>query len=608
MPELPSLHAGIALLLTLVTFGLFATARIRVELICLGLIAVLALLFHFFPLVHAGRYTGMEIAFGGFSHEALVAICCLMIIGRGLLVTGALEPAAHSLARLWRFDRSLGLLCSLLIAMALSMFVNDTPVLVLCLPLLLTIASRLGIPPSKTLMPVNCAILIGGMATTIGTSTNLLVVSIAKDLSQARIDVFAFTGIVMVAAAIALPYLWFVMPRLLPAIDATNAESRRRYEAALHVTDASRIPRRQMERWTRDLGGAQIAGILKRDGTRIAASDGLRSLAPGDTLLVLGTVDQLRSVSDALKTPLAAPDVLEYVRSTAVRERQTQRIAEIVIGSESTLIGQSVKSARLADRYGVAVLGAARAAGMPFQTRSTAVAEHLNVGDVLLVQGTPERLISLELGEGALLLEGGFDVPHGANAIWALSIAAAVVTLAATNAVPLAIAALAGTIAMVVTGCVRFETIGRALKLEVIVLVAASIALGRALVETGAADWLGSVFAFALDGLPPAATLATLMIFATVLTNFVSNAAAAAVGTPLAVSLATQLGAPVEPFVLAILFGCNLSYVTPMAYQTNLLIMSAARYRFGDFVRAGLPLALLMVTILAYLLVRRYGL
>jgi di/tricarboxylate transporter len=608
VPELPSVHAGIALLLSLITFGLFATARIRVELICLGLIAVLALLFHFFPIVDHGHYTGMEIAFGGFSHEALVAICCLMIIGRGLLVTGALEPAANSLARLWRFNRSLGLLCSLLLAMGLSMFVNDTPVLVLCLPLLLTIAARAGIPASKTLMPVNCAILMGGMATTIGTSTNLLVVSIAKDLGQPRIDVFAFTSIVLVAAAFALPYLWFVMPRLLPAIDTMTGESKRRYEAALHVTQASRIPDRALDAWAVEVGGGQITGILKGDGRRLPLRAGSAAVAVGDALLMAGSIEQLRSASDALKAPLAEPDVLAHVRTSAVREKQNPRIAEVVVGSESTLIGQTVKSARLADRYGVAVLGAAHAAGAPFQMRSTAVAGTLNVGDVLLVQGTPERLVALELGEGALLLEGGFEVPHGASALWALSIAAAVVALAASNMLPLAIAALAGTIAMVVTGCVRFETIGRALKLEVIVLIAASIALGRALVETGAADWLASVFAFGLHGLPRAAALAALMIFATVLTNFVSNAAAAAVGTPLAVSLAAQLGAPAEPFVLAILFGCNLSYVTPMAYQTNLLIMSAAGYRFSDFVRAGLPLALLMVTILAYLLVRHYGL
>ena len=132
-------------------------------------------------------------------------------------------------------------------------------------------------------------------------------------------------------------------------------------------------------------------------------------------------------------------------------------------------------------------------------------------------------------------------------------------------------------------------------------------ALGRALVETGAADWLGKLFSLGLDSAPPAVAVGALMAFATLLTNFVSNASAAAVCTPIAMSLAANLGAPAEPFVLAVLFGCNLCYATPMAYQTNLIIMTAARYEFRDFVRAGLPLALLMIVVLAVLLVKRYG-
>jgi di/tricarboxylate transporter len=161
---------------------------------------------------------------------------------------------------------------------------------------------------------------------------------------------------------------------------------------------------------------------------------------------------------------------------------------------------------------------------------------------------------------------------------------------------------------MFATRCIRFQNIGRALRLEVIVLIAASIALGRALVETGAADWLGKVMAAALVDAAPSVVLAALMGFVTVLTNFVSNSAAAAVGTPIAVSLAGQLGIAAEPLILAVLFGCNLCYVTPMAYQTNMLIMGAARYSFGDFVRAGLPLAAIMIVSLALLLVSHYGL
>jgi di/tricarboxylate transporter len=609
MPDLPSIHGAAALLLTLITFVLFAMGRLRIELICLALIAVLALGFYFFPFVQEGRFTGMQVAFGGFSHEALVAICCLMILGRGLLITGALEPATRGLTRLWRFNRPLGLLSTILACFTMSMFVNDTPVLVLTLPILLSLASRAGIPASKTLMPANCAILIGGMATTIGTSTNILVVSIAQDLGAPQIGLFDFAPIVLVAAVLALPYLWLVMPRLLPEIDRTTQAARRLYEAMLHVGERSRVTGKSIAELSALLGpGIEFGGVLHR-GVVHSATDAALRIASGDRLLVKGTPEALREASAGVRALLASQEVLDRIRANGMtRAPVEQRMAELVIGSESNLIGQSIKAARIADRYGIAVLGTARAEPMPFGAGSGPAGEGLAVGDVLLVQGSRERLVSVEIGEGALLLEGGLDLPHTAKAAVAIVIVVGVILLAALKIVPIAIAALAGTIAMLATGCVSFESIGRALRVEVIVLVAASIALGRALVETGAAQWLGALFALALEGLPPAATLATLMIFTTMLTNFVSNAAAAAVATPIAISMAGALSSTAEPFVLAVLFGCNLSYVTPMAYQTNMLIMSAAGYRFSDFVRAGLPLAILMIAVLAYLLVRTYSL
>ena len=606
MPPLPSLHAAAALILMLIVFTLFATARLRIELICLGLIAVLALGFHLFPFVQEGRFTGMDIAFGGFGHSALVSICCLMILGRGLVVTGALDPAARSLAQLWRFNTVLGMLLSLVVCGALSMFVNDTPVLVLTLPMLLGLAQRVGIPASKTMMPVNCAILIGGMGTTIGTSTNLLVVSLAQDLGLKPFGVFSFTNIALTAALVALPYLWFIMPRLLPAGTGDTAEQPRQYDSSLHIVESSRgIGQPVNALLAKQLSMIQCTGLLRANHT-IGIDDGT-VLQPYDRLLVHGTAEQLREAGEAIKAPLANPEIIAALRTPAGPNGEGQRIAEMVVGGDSTLIGLSVTEARIADKYQVAALGTSRSATTPWRHRSPDDA-HLEVGDVLLIQGTPTRLKEMEVGEGTMLLEGGIDLPHSHRSLWALAIVAGVVILASLKILPIAIAALAGTIAMLITGCVKFEGIGRALSLEVIVLIAASIALGRTLSETGAAQWLGAVFAAGLGSFPPAVVLGALMAFVTILTNFVSNAAAATVGTPLAVSLAQALSIPPEPLVLAVLFGCNLSYVTPMAYQTNLLIMGAARYRFRDFVRAGLPLALLMIVTLAWLLVKQFEL
>jgi di/tricarboxylate transporter len=594
------------MVIAVITFWLFARGRVRAEMISLVLIAILALLFEFFPIHRQGFSAGLEIAFGGFGHEALIAICCLMILGRGLVVTGALEPAARLLTQLWRYSSLLGLLFSLLLGGAISMFVNDTPVLVLTMPILLNLAARTNIPASKTLMPMNCAILIGGMATTIGTSTNLLVVSIAEDMGLRRFGVFQFADIAITAALVALPYIWLVMPRLLPAHSVRDEFATRRFTARLFVTPSSSAVDLSVEELRAKLGVDVKLLRVMRGVVRVFGGEA--RLAPGDIIHVETTSEHLREAGSALKTPLAHPAVLESVRAFARQPGDDEVVAELAVGADSNLIGQTIRSAQIADRYGVVVIGLFQPDRTFVHIPADTADGRLGIGDVLLVQGATSALRQLQISEGALVLEGAAEVARGERAPIALAIFVAVVALAALRVTPIAISALAGTIAMLATGCVKFDRLGRALSGDVIVLVAASIALGRALLETGAAQWLGGVLALGLHDAPPAASLAAMMAFSTLLTNFSSNTAAAAVSTPIAVSLAAQIGAPAEPLVLAVLFGCNLCYATPVAYQTNILIMSAGGYQFRDYVRAGLPLVLLMILTLSMLLVAKYQL
>jgi di/tricarboxylate transporter len=193
-----------------------------------------------------------------------------------------------------------------------------------------------------------------------------------------------------------------------------------------------------------------------------------------------------------------------------------------------------------------------------------------------------------------LLLDERFTQPRHRQAPLALLVMGGVVLSAALQWLPIALAALLGALLMVLSRVLRWSDVTQSLSMKVVLLVAASLALGDALAVTGATAWLGQVLAQVLEGLPPAAVAAVLMAGMGLLTNVVSNNAAAAIGTPLAVSLAAALGAPPEPFVLAVLFGCNLCYLTPMAYQTNLLVMNAGGYRFGDFMRVGTPLFVIM--------------
>lgn len=594
MNGLPSLHAGAAIGIAVAMFWAFASGRARVEIISLLTIGLIALGLYVVPLPGTAPVDGLGLAFGGFGHPALITICALMVLGRGLVVTGALDPAARALSYMWQFNSRLGLLVTLLLAFMASMIINDTPVLVLLLPILVKLARTGGMPASKTLIPVNSAILIGGMATTIGTSTNLLVVSIATDLGMPPIGVFHYTGTVLLAAVIALPYIWLIMPRLLPDNSQLAAATHRRFCATFRLSPGSSAAGQTAQ---------QLAALLPAD---IAIDTPIvGTILPGARLNLSGPPDALEDAARRLGATLAPHWLLARVRQQALETGEDLAQCEMTIAPDSRLIGQTLQTAGL---EGVAVLGVHQARRPINDTRAMTAEAPLQEGDVLLVLATATQAQAFAQRDGLLILAGSRELPRSNKALLASAIMVGSVGLASAGLMPIAISALGGAVLMFATGCVKFDRVGRALSAQVIVLVAASIALGKFVLVSGAAAWIGEGLGLGMNGLPPAAVLAAIMLFVTVLTNFASNATAAAVGTPIAFSLAQTLGMPVEPLVLAVLFGCNLCYATPIAYQTNMMIMSEGEYQFKDYLRTGVPLVLLMTVTLSTLLVLRYGL
>lgn len=597
MVDMPPPHAIGAMLLTFAMFYGFMSGRARIEIISLLTLSAIALGLYIYPLPGQGPTDGLKLAFEGFGHYALVTICSLMIMGRGLVTTGALEPAARALTRVWRFNRQVGLFVTLVLAMLMSMMVNDTPVIVLLLPILVSMASRGGMPASKTLIPVNSAVLIGGMATTIGTSTNLLVVGIATDMGLRPMGVFHFTPIVLMAALVALPFIWLVLPRLLPDNSPDTGHAPRRFQATLRLGDDSQAVGKTID---------SLGALVPEDVAFDWPTD--RVLTAGARIGLSATHEALDETLRALGAHAAPPWLMQRLQADYSRTGKDLSVVELAIAADSNLIGKRMTNAGVAESYNVAILGiqfAERRLQAGAQPDANAP---MSEGDILLVVGSLENVQHLARGENLLVLEGMKEMPRTAKAPLALAIMAGAVVPASIGLVPIAISSLGGAIFMFVTGCVKFDRVGRALSAKVIVLIAASIAIGKIVLESGAADWLSQVIALGLQYLPPAAVLATVMLFVTLLTNFASNATAAAVGTPIAFSLAKQLGIPVEPLVLAVLFGCNLCYATPVAYQTNMLIMSAGDYKFGDYTRTGLPLVALMIVTLSALLVFRYDL
>ncbi|WP_199798637.1 SLC13 family permease [Erythrobacter sp. HKB08] len=599
MIDLPSPHAIAAMVVTVAMFVGFIRGRMSIEIISLLTIAVIAVGLYFFPLPNTDPTDGLQLAFSGFGHYALITICALMIMGRGLVVTGALEPAARFLEGVFKWNLQLGLLFSLLIAFALSMGVNNTPVLVLLIPIFAALAAKGALPTSQTLMPLNAASLLGGLATTIGTSTNILVVSIAVDLGMERMGVFHYTPIVLAASLVALPYIWLVMPRMLHDNTVETSHAERRFRSRLRIGPESALI-------GQDRGSIQ---------PQLPEGIEFHDLGPGkierdQRLNISGTHEALEDAMRTLRGEVAPTWVLDRIRRRSSEIGEDITVVEMTVTADSRLVSRSLPTSGIADLYGVAVLGIHRPERILGEKNEYSEGGDLRIreGDVLLVMGLTGDLQEFARSDSLLMLEGARELPRRSKALLSAVIMGGAVGTASIGLFPIAISALAGAILMFLTGCVKFDRVGKALSAQVIVLVAASIALGRIIDESGAAEWLGTVLAAGLGSLAPAAVLAAIMIFVTVLTNFASNATAATVGTPIAFSIADKLDLPPEPLILAVLFGCNLCYATPIAYQTNMLIMAEGSYDFKDYVRTGVPLVVLMVMTLSILLVISYGL
>ncbi len=592
----PNAHAVAAMALTVVALYLFTRDKWPLELTSLGLLAVLTAGFALFPYQD---FDPLHL-FYGFAHEALIAVCALMVLGQGLVRTGALEPIGRMLAHLWARAPRFSLLVVLVVGAVLSAFVNNTPIVVLLLPILVSVCLRSGTSPSSVLMPMGFATLVGGMATTIGTSTNLLVVSVAADLGLPRFGMFDFVVPAAIAAGVASVYLWLIAPRLLPdrQLDLTDA-SPRLYDARLLLSPGCRACGKTLAETIALSGGQLKIQRIRRGDTFLTPLPDV-VLKEGDQLRTRDTPQNLKAFEEALKAVLYSGD--NRVDEDHPLTAENQVLAEIAVVQGSDLDRTNLAYARFIDRYQLAVLALHRAGEDILKPDEEIPEVVLRTGDVLLVQGSGDQVTALKKSTEFLVLDSSIDLPKTEKAGTALFILALAVGLAAVGLLPIAISALAGACFMLLTRCLSLGAAIRAISPSVYFVVVVSLALGMALQETGATIYVTEAFLLMTADASPTVVLSALMLMLAVLTNVISNNAAAVIGTPIAVGIAAQLGLPAEPFVLAVLFGANMSYATPMAYKTNLLVMSAGNYTFGEFVKVGTPLTLLMWLTLTWVL------
>jgi di/tricarboxylate transporter len=475
------------------------------------------------------------------------------------------------------------------------------------LPILIGVAVRTGDSPSGTLIPMGFASILGGMATTIGTSTNLLVVNVAADLGMDPFNMFDFLGPASIAGFFAVLYLWLIAPRITPVRQPPMSGTvSRLYTAQIRLDRGSPVVGKTLaDALLRAGEGMKVESVQRGRGVFINPLPDV-ALKEGDRLTTSDTQSNLREFARLLGGTLFSGD--QAVDAAHPLSAEGQQIAEVAITPASRLNGVRIGNARLRASYGLRLLALDRYEESQARKSPGLDEVRLRSGDVLLVQSTPENLRQLKETADFLVLDGSIQLPSTRKAPLALAILLGVVALAALDIMPIEISAVLGMASLILTGCLNWKDAMNALSTQVILIIVASLAMGAALMKTGGADYLARLFVYITFGAPPAMALGGLMLMMGILTNIVSNNAAAVIGTPIAIGIAQRLGLPLEPFVLAVLFGANLSFATPMAYQTNILLMNAGGYKFGDFVRVGLPLSIGLWLILTTVLVWAYGL
>jgi di/tricarboxylate transporter len=593
----PDAHGIAVLILTVVALFLFTRDRIPLETSALFILIALVAGFYLVPYERDGTVLLRPIDFfASFGNEALVAICALMMVGKGLETTGALQPLANVVGRAWSSRPALALLTTLVAGALLSAFMNNTPIVVLLMPILVTASMRSKFPVSGVMLPMGLATIVGGMATTIGTSTNLLVVGIAHDLGLHQFSMFEWVLPVAVVGGAGILFLWIAGPRVLPERTPPMADiSPRIFSAQMHIKQGGFADGSTLSEVLAKAGGNLRVDKIQRSESLFLAKLPSVVLQPGDRLFVKDSPDNLKHYEQLLGATLFSMTDLEHpVDDSTPLKAEGQQLAEVVVTRGSPLHLRNLAAARFSSSYGLMPLALHRARAPSSQVTGDLNMIRLRAGDVLLVQGSREAIAKLKDSGTMLVLDGTTDLPHTHNAKRALGIMGLVIAAAAIGILPISVSALIGLALMIVTGCLTWRDATNALSVPVIMTIVTALALGKALMGTGMADYIAYSFVGVASGLPTPMILSAFLLLMTMITNVVSNNAAAAIGMPIAVSIAQRLGVSPEPFILAVMFGANMSFATPFGYQTNLLVLSAGGYKFSDFLRVGIPLSIIM--------------
>lgn len=587
---------GLIFAILIASMGLFIWGRWRHDVVALG--ALLAC-------VIVGLVPDRD-AFAGFGHPAVITVACVLVLSHGLQRTGAVNRLAQRL-----LPSGAGALVSIAaltsLGALLSAFMNNVGALALLMPIALQISARLELPPGRVLMPLAFGTILGGMTTLIGTPPNLIVSSFRAQHGGGPFEMFDFSPVGVAVALAGVLFISLLGWRLVPKREVGNAAS---FDTGHYLTEA-RVKAggsaegktlREIEQLL-DEADAQVVAMV-RNKLRLTAPNPRRVLQADDVLVIEADPAELGEVLGKLDLLLEAEREAREAEQQDDKNGDTEKkvsndedraMQELLVKPDSSLIGRSASSTRLRSRYSINLLAISRQSHRSIKRlRST----QIQGGDVLLMQGSAE-----DIGEFASdydcvpLAARAINIPDPRQANLALGIMILAIVAAAFGLLPTAIAFACGVLAYMLLRLVPLRAVYESIDWPVIVLLGALIPVAGAMSSTGAADLLARVLMENLAQGNAIITLTLLLVVTMTLSDFMNNAATAAVMCPIALSAASQLGVSPDALLMAVAIGASCSFLTPIGHQNNTLILSPGGFRFGDYWRLGLPLEILVVLV-----------
>lgn len=578
------METWIITIILLATLYLLITEKISVDLTAIGIMVLL---------VVSGILSPRE-AVGGFANPAVITVGAMFVVSKGMMRTGGVEFLGRQVIRLAGGNFAVALAIVLVSVAVASAFINNTPVVILFIPVVMAMCCEYGLSPSKFLIPVSYASILAGTCTLIGTSTNIIISDLSYDFGYGALSMFELSIIGVPIAVIGIIFLLIAAPRVLP--DLANpvchlqGSEHREYLAELQIQEDSPLVGHSSENiFNNRYPTMQVLEVITGTQIHYPGREEV-ALQGGDILLAKGSLNDLVAIlqKEGVELPSSEKGLVLGAQKDA------PIVVELIISPHSTLRGRKLSNTDLATDEDVHVIAVKRSHLHLSERQIHDV--RLQTGDIILIWCSESKLETIRAGKDCIVIEDVYEeIIHKRKAIWSVVNFIGMVGTATLGLADIMTCALTAAFLMIVTGCLQMRDAYRSLQGDVLMLIAGTIALGTAMQKSGTSQLYAEAFLSLFAGMSPTWVLGGMILLTSISTQILSNNATAVLLLPIAISTALGIDVDPKPFIIGICIGASACFATPVGYQTNLMVYGPGGYRFKDYLKLGIPLNIFVV-------------